>query len=35
MAKKKKEEPIVDNETGSLKVKAKTEKQPDGNETKG
>ena len=32
---KKKEEPIVDNETGSLKVKAKTEKQPDGNETKG
>ena len=35
MAKKKKEEPVVDNETGSLKVKAKTEKQPDGNETKG
>jgi len=35
MAKKKKEEPIVDNETGSLKVKSKVEKQPDGNETKG
>ena len=35
MEKKKNEEPIVDNETGSLKVKAKTEKQPDGNETKG
>jgi hypothetical protein len=35
MAKKKKEEPIVDNEVGSLKVKAKKEKQPDGNETKG
>ena len=35
MAKKKKEEPIVDNEVGSLKVKAKTEKQLDGNETKG
>jgi len=35
MAKKKKEEPIVDNETGSLKVKEKVEKQPDGNETKG
>ena len=35
MAKKKIEEPIVDNETGSLKVKAKTEKQPSGNETKG
>jgi len=32
---KKKEDPVVDNETGSLKVKAKTEKQPDGNETKG
>ena len=32
MAKKKKEEPIVDNETGSLKVK---EKQPSSNETKG
>ena len=32
MAKKKKEEPIVDNETGSLKVK---EKQPTDNETKG
>jgi hypothetical protein len=31
----KKEEPIVDNETGKIKVKAKTEKQPDGNETKG
>jgi len=32
---KKKEEPIVDNETGSLKVKEQNEKQPDGNETKG
>jgi hypothetical protein len=31
----KKEEPVVDNETGKIKVKAKTEKQPDGNETKG
>ena len=33
----KKEEPIVDNETGKIKVKAKAnkEKQPDGNETKG
>ena len=30
-----KEEPIVDNDTGKLKVKAKEEKQPDGNETKG
>ena len=35
MAKKKKEEPIVDNETGSLKVKEKVEKQPDNSETKG
>ena len=35
MAKKKKEEPIVDNETGSLKVKEKQEVQPKGNETKG
>ena len=35
MAKKKKEEPVVDNETGSLKVKEQVEKQPDGNETKG
>ena len=35
MAKKKKEEPIVDNDTGSLKVKEKVEKQPDSNETKG
>ena len=35
MAKKKKEEPVVDSETGSLKVKEKVEKQPDGNETKG
>ena len=34
MAKKKKEEPVVDNETGSLKVKEQKEKQPDGNETK-
>ena len=31
----KKEEPKVDNETGSLKVKEKKEKQPIGNETKG
>ena len=29
------EGPIVDNEVGKLKVKEKTEKQPDGNETKG
>ena len=35
MAKKKKEEPIVDNETGSLKVKEQKEKQPTNNETKG
>jgi len=35
MAKKKKEEPVVDNETGSLKVKEKVAKQPGGNETKG
>ena len=32
---KKKEEPKVDNEVGSLKVKEKVEKQPDSNETKG
>jgi len=31
----KKEKPIADNETGKIKVKAKKEKQPDGNETKG
>ena len=35
MAKKKKEEPIVDNDTGSIKVKEKQEVQPTGNETKG
>jgi len=35
MAKKKKEEPKVDNEVGQIKVKEKVEKQPDGNETKG
>tara|TARA_R110000823_G_scaffold173888_2_gene306470 strand:+ start:714 stop:1949 length:1236 start_codon:yes stop_codon:yes gene_type:complete len=35
MAKSKKQEPIVDNETGSLKVKEQSTKQPDGNETKG
>ena len=35
MAKKKKEEPVVDNETGSLKVKEKPEVQSTGNETKG
>ncbi len=32
---KKKEEPIANDETGKIKVKAKKEKQPDGNETKG
>ena len=31
----KKEEPIANDETGKIKVKAKTEKQPDGSETKG
>ena len=31
----KKEEPVVENETGKIKVKAKKEKQPSGNETKG
>ena len=35
MAKKKKEEPTVDNDAGSLKVKEKKEVQPTGNETKG
>jgi hypothetical protein len=35
MAKKKKEGPIVDSETGSLKVKQKVKNQPTGNETKG
>jgi hypothetical protein len=30
-----KEEPIADGETGKIKVKAKTEKQPDGNQTEG
>lgn len=30
----KKEEPIANDETGKIKVKAKTKKQPDGNETK-
>ena len=35
MAKKKKEEPVVDNETVTLKVKEKQEAQPTGNETKG
>ena len=35
MAKKKKENPVVDNETGSLKEKEKQEVQPTGNETKG
>ena len=30
-----KEQPIANNETGKIKVKAKKEKQPDGNETKG
>ena len=32
---KPKEGPIADDETGKIKVKARTEKQPDGNETKG
>ncbi len=32
---KKKEKPVVDNETGSLKLKEKQEVQPTGNETKG
>tara|TARA_Y100001938_G_scaffold96275_1_gene131729 strand:- start:738 stop:1964 length:1227 start_codon:yes stop_codon:yes gene_type:complete len=35
MAKKKKEEPVVDNEVGKLKVKEKPEAQPTENETKG
>ena len=35
MAKKAKEEPVVDNEIGKLKVKEKKEQQPKGNETKG
>ena len=30
-----KEEPIANDETGKIKVKAKTEKQPDGNQTEG
>jgi len=30
-----KEEPIANDDTGKIKVKEKTEKQPDGNETKG
>jgi len=30
-----KEEPIASDETGKIKVKAKTEKQPDGNQTEG
>ena len=30
-----KEQPIANDETGKIKVKAKKEKQPDGNETKG
>ena len=32
---KKKEQPVVDNEVGKLKVKEKTEAQPTGNETEG
>ena len=35
MEENKKEGPVVDNNTGSLKVKKKAEKQPSGNETKG
>ena len=31
----KKEEPIANDETGKIKVKAKKEKQPDNTETKG
>ena len=31
----KKEKPVVDNDTGKIKVKAKKENQPTGNETKG
>ena len=31
----KKEEPIANDDTGKIKVEAKVEKQPDGNETKG
>jgi len=31
----KKEQPVASDETGKIKVKAQTEKQPDGNETKG
>ena len=31
----KREEPVASDETGKIKVKAKKEKQPDGNETKG
>tara|TARA_R100000234_G_C4984853_1_gene172720 strand:+ start:34 stop:1224 length:1191 start_codon:yes stop_codon:yes gene_type:complete len=31
----KKEKPVVDNDTGKIKVKAKKEQQPTGNETKG
>ena len=32
---KQEEKPVVDNETGKIKVKAKKEQQPTGNETKG
>jgi hypothetical protein len=35
MAENEKEKPVVDNETGKIKVKAKKEQQPTGNETKG
>ena len=31
----KKEKPVVDNDTGKIKVKAKKENQPTSNETKG
>ena len=30
-----KEQPIANDDTGKIKVKAKTEKQPDGNKTEG
>ena len=35
MEENKNEGPVANDETGKIKVKAKTEKQPDGNETKG
>ena len=35
MAKKQQEGPVADESTGKIKVEAKKQKQPDGNETKG